>query len=75
MTQVEGDLSSRMSEDEKQSQKTSQLIQIHEMIQVHDNDHKISQQINQCMIDDGLTLDILSHFDEKALCKTIDSWN
>ena len=27
------------------------------------------------MIDDGITIDILFHFDERSLCETIDSWN
>ena len=75
MTNVEDDLSASMAQDETQSNNSLQLMKIHQMIQSHDNDHKISQQLNQCMIDDGLTVDILSHFDEKSLCQTINSWN
>ena len=75
MAQLDDASSSCVLEDQKQNRsKTSQLSKIHQMIQIHDDNHKISQQINQCMIDDALTLDILSHFDEKSLIETIDSW-
>ena len=55
-------------------ERTPQMMQIQAMIKVCDPEFKISQQINQCMIDDGLTLEILSFFDEKSLSETIDSW-
>ena len=66
-----------MTEGEKQShdEKASQLTQIYEMIEVYAKDYKISQQINQRMIDDSITIDVLFHFDERSLCETIDSWN
>ena len=65
MAHSEDNSSTCMWQEGDKGDKTSQLTKIHQMIQIHDNDYKISRQIDECMIDDGLTLDILSHCDEK----------
>ena len=57
------------------SEPNSQLLQIHTMLLNHDDDKRISRQVNQFLIDDGLTLELVSHFDEKSLQEMIDSWN
>lgn len=75
MAQLEDDASTSMLEGgETHSEETSQLVKIHGLIKIHDCDYKISYQINQCMIADGLTFEILAYFDERSLSETIDSW-
>ena len=54
---------------------SSQLLQIQSLLLNHDPDCRISRQINQRLIDDTLTLEILSQFDDKSLQEMIDSWN
>ena len=51
-----------------------QLQQIEKMLGARDENGKIAQQVNQCMIDDGITLELLSQFDEKSSAETIDTW-
>ena len=52
-----------------------QINQISKMLSHHDTDGRLSIQINQCLIDDGITLQLLSNFDDDSLQATIKSWN
>ena len=52
-----------------------QLVQIRQMLRGHDIDGRISDQIQQSLINDGVTLTILSQFDDLSLQQMIDSWN
>ena len=53
---------------------STQLNKIKQMLQNHDQNGKIARQVNQCLIDDGITLELLSNFDDKLMEKTVYSW-
>ena len=58
----------------KSTTDSSQLNKIAHMLQNHDENGKIACQVNQCLIDDGITLELLTNFDEKSMEKTVYSW-
>ena len=60
---------------EGETNDTQQLVQIREMLGGHDVNGRISDQIEQSLINDGVTLTILSQFDDLSLQQMIDSWN
>ena len=53
---------------------SSTLSQISNMLSKHDKDGKIAVQIEQCLIKDSLSIDMLTNFDDKSLKQLIDSW-
>ena len=74
MAQLDGNGISGLSLGSHKQIHNPQIKQIQTMLGSHDLDCKISQQINQCIIDTGIPLEVLSQFDEKSLAETIDSW-
>ena len=58
----------------KSTEGSSQLSKIKQILVNHDQNGKIACQVNQCLIDDAITLELLSNFDDKSLEKTVYSW-
>lgn len=54
---------------------SADLRQISSILGKHDTNGAIAQQVDQCLQNDGVTLSLLSDFDDYTLKEMIDSWN
>ena len=59
---------------EREGVDDSDFGKIHSILQSRDRDGLVSKQIEQCLQNDDLTLDLLCEFDDTSLNGVIDSW-